>query len=267
DIMIRGLTGVIVAAMLVVPLLVVGDAAADEKAPDSPPQKSPADQQEPLSEEAQRVADELKTHLPAESEARAMLDHILAGSRLGPGEGWFGRAKAQTRFDFDAVREACDADADGQVDAQEFGGSQDDFARVDRNADEVLTPEDFDWSEHSLSSTPGFMLFFQADRDTNGKITREEFARLFDSLNSTSQEFLSLDELREQFQPPTEEQTQRQRAQRADRPSRSTLVLALQQQEIGSLQPGPALDELAPDFTLSDLDGREVTLSEEIGEQ
>jgi hypothetical protein len=55
-------------------------------------------------------------------------------------------------------------------------------------------------------------------------------------------------------------------APRPDAPSRSTLILGLQRQEIGSLQPGPALDEAAPDFTLQAIDGREVTLSEQVGE-
>jgi hypothetical protein len=53
----------------------------------------------------------------------------------------------------------------------------------------------------------------------------------------------------------------------ADRPSRSTLILGLARQEIGSLQPGPALGDQAPDFTLASLDGTPVTLSEQIGSQ
>ena len=37
-------------------------------------------------------------------------------------------------------------------------------------------------------------------------------------------------------------------------------------QEIGSLQPGPKLDESAPDFTLKTNDGKaEITLSKVIG--
>src|SRR5690606_27757887 len=145
--------------------------------------------------------------------------------------------------------------ADGQITLEEFAGIEEDFARLDRDGDRVLTAGDFDWSEHSLSPTPGTMLFFQADRDANGKITRQEFAGLFESLDETAEGYLALDELRDRFQPPSEEESARQRARRADRPSRSTLVLALQKQEIGSLQPGPALNEPAPDFTLTSLDG------------
>ena len=51
-----------------------------------------------------------------------------------------------------------------------------------------------------------------------------------------------------------------------DRPSKSTLVRGLFRQEIGSLQPGPKLDETAPDFTLKTNDGKsEVTLSKLVG--
>ncbi len=44
------------------------------------------------------------------------------------------------------------------------------------------------------------------------------------------------------------------------------LVKGLFRQEIGSLQPGPKLDDLAPDFTLKTVDGKEeVTLSKQVG--
>jgi hypothetical protein len=254
------------ASALLMTMLPGVHAAADEKS-DLQQQEPRSGDESPLNQQAQQVANELKERLSADSEARAMLDHILSGSRLGPGEGWFALAHAQTRFGWDDVQQTYDANADEQVAADEFPGSEEDFARLDRDGDQVLTAKDFDWNEHSLSPSPGFMLFFQADRDANGKITREEFADLFESLDTTSQGFLSLDELRDQFQPPSEEASAQQRARRPDRPSRSTLVLALQQQEIGSLQSGPALNEPAPDFTLTSLDGGEVTLSQEIGEQ
>lgn len=256
----------IAAVILLTNVLCVAHVSADEK-PETAQQRQSASSADdaPLSPEAQRVADELAARLPDDSEARAMLDHILSGSRLGPGEGWFARAGAQSRFDWKDVAKACDTDANGQITLEEFAGIEEDFARLDRDGDRVLTAGDFDWSEHSLSPTPGTMLFFQADRDANGKITREEFAGLFESLDETAEGYLALDELRDRFQPPSEEESARQRARRADRPSRSTLVLALQKQEIGSLQPGPALNEPAPDFTLTSLDGSEVTLSKEVG--
>lgn len=228
---------------------------ATQKVDDVPPELTP---------EAQRVADELKAALPETSEARAMLDQILQGSHLGPGEGWFRLAVAQTRFGWDYVQKTFDTDGDAGIAAGEFAGSKRDFRRLDRTGDQRLTAEDFDWSEHSLLRTPGFLMFFQADRDANGKVTRDEFNELFDSLDSGRRGFLSLDDVRGEFQPTDYE---REREERPDKPSPSTLVVALQSQEIGSLQPGPAVEEPAPDFTLRALDGTEVSLSKEVGEK
>ena len=51
-----------------------------------------------------------------------------------------------------------------------------------------------------------------------------------------------------------------------DQPTKATMIRGLFHQEIGSLQPGPKLDEKAPDFTLKTNDGKsEVTLSRLVG--
>lgn len=218
-----------------------------------------------LTPEAARVAKELRSSLEEGSEGRAMLDQILEGSRLGPGEGWFRLATSKTRFGWPFVEATYDRNSDGRVDAKEFSGARESFVRLDRNRDDALTQSDFDWSEHSLTRTPGFLLFFQADQDANGKLTRNEFAALFEMLDSDRQGFLALDDLRDEFQPATEEPgTSRPRP---NGPSPSTLVLALKRQEIGSLQPGPVLNETAPDFTLPTLEGKPVTLSNEVGDR
>lgn len=251
-------------------LVVVFSAAAsnDVTAADKPAVNAPAGSQnsapvDELTDEAQQAANDLKARLPEDSEARAMLDQILAGSQLGPGEGWFKTAISNSRFDWKHICKAYDADGDEQIARREFAGSDDDFARLDRDADHALTAQDFDWSRHSLERTPGVMLFFQADRDANGQVTPDELLACFNSLDTDSHGFLALDDLRDQFQPPSNNDRQR----RPDAPNRSTLVLGLQRQEIGSLQPGPNVDEPAPDFTLKSLSGEEVTLSEEVGEQ
>lgn len=245
---------------------------ADEKTrPSSHPPSSSSEAQQPhdeLTPEARQAADALTAQLPENSEARAMLDSILEGSQLGPGEGWFAKAVSQTLFGWDHVSKAYDADNDKTVTLDEFSGTRDDFAGIDRNGDHVLSDADFDWSHHSLERTPGVMLFFQADRDANGKLTQQEVVSLFKSLDTDAQGFVSLDELRNQFQPPDAQAQQKQRANRSDRPSRSTLILGLQRQEIGSLNPGPDVGEIAPDFTLTRIDhGDEVTLSQEVGDK
>ncbi len=224
-----------------------------------------ADQPEELTPEAQAAAEELKASLPKDSEARAMLDQILDGGRMGPGEGWFRLAVSQTRFGWDSLEKTYDADHDQRISRKEFHGTPADFSRLDRDQNRFLDKADFDWSRHSLARTPGVLMFFQADKNANGQVTPEEFQTLFRTLDRGGKGYLSLDELRDEFQPLTEEQTLTQRAQRTGGPSPSTLVLGLKKQEIGSLQPGPKLNDPAPDFTLASLGGREVTLSKEIG--
>lgn len=215
-----------------------------------------------LTPEARQVADELLATLPPDSEARAMLDAILDGSQLGSNEGWFPVAVSQTRFGWDYVAENYDADGDAAVTAEEFEGDEDDFARLDRDGGGSVTADDLDWSASSLKRSAGMMLYYMSDADANGKVTPEEFQEYFNSLDTDEHGFLSLDDLRDQLEipPPSNEP-------HPDDPSRSMLVIGLQNQEIGSLQPGPSLDDMAPDFTLRSLDGEEVTLSEEIGDQ
>jgi hypothetical protein len=51
-------------------------------------------------------------------------------------------------------------------------------------------------------------------------------------------------------------------------PSKLTLLKGLYRQEIGSLQAGPKLNAVAPDFTLKTVDGdKEITLSNLVGEK
>ena len=230
---------------------------------DEPASNRKAIQDDPLTPAAEAIVKELRDSLPKDSEAIAMLEGILNGSNLSFEDGWFKRSKSQTRFGWDYVQGRYDSDLNASVSTKEFPGNKEDFSRLDRNEDQQLTEADFDWTKHSLTSTPGFMMFFMADRDANGKLTREEFLSLFEQLGSGEDGYLAIDDLRERFlTPPSVE-----RDKRPDRPSRNTLITGLKNQEIGSLQPGPSLDELAPDFTLTTLDGQAVTLSKEVGDK
>ena len=232
-----------------------------------PPGTKPTDAQEDdLTPAAEAIVQELRASLPKDSEAIAMLEGILDGSRLSAEDGWFKLSKAQNRFGWNNVRKRFDTDQDDKVIATEFAGGKEDFSRLDRNDDGQLTESDFDWSKHSLTVTPGFMMFFMADRDANGKLTREEFLNLFEQLGADEDGYLAIDDLREKFLPPTPSESVKS-AKRPDEPSRSTLLAGLKNQELGSLQPGPSLDEQSPDFTLTTLDGQSVTLSKEIGEK
>jgi thiol-disulfide isomerase/thioredoxin len=201
---------------------------------------------------------------PDHPEWVAMMVDILQGSQLGPGEGWFKKAVAQTRFTWDAARSNFDKDGDGSISRSEFAGKDGDFARLDRDRDGLLTAPDFDFSPHALTPSPGMMLYYMADADGNGKVTREEFQAIFDHLDGEQLGFLSQDELKRLFTPPPRPKAPPSTA--SSGPSRAVLLKGLFRQEIGSLQPGPKVDEPAPDFTLKTVDGQEeVTLSKKIG--
>ncbi len=227
------------------------------------PVASDAGLDDPITPEASAIEIELRKTLAPDSEAIAMLDSIVKGSTLGGDDGWFPLAKSQNRFNWGYVVTTFDTNSDQEISRNEFNGTDDDFARLDRNGDKRLLAKDFDWSEHSLTATPGFIMFFMADRDANGKVTRDEFAALFDQLAGDKSDYLAIDDLRTQFIPPPPGARER----RADRPTRSTLIAGLQKQEIGSMQPGPKLGDTAPDFTLVNLRGESVTLSNEVGEK
>ena len=75
-----------------------------------------------------------------------------------------------------------DRDGDGRVARAEFPGSDADFDRLDRDRDGSLTAADFDFSAHALAPSPARAFSGGTDRDGNGKVTREEFAGLFDAI-------------------------------------------------------------------------------------
>jgi hypothetical protein len=111
------------------------------------------------------------------------------------------------------------------------------------------------------------MVYSRFDRDGNGKITHDELEAFFKAADTGGQGFLSLSDMQEVFdQVPRSSGSSSRPSANSGMPSKATLVRGLFRQEIGSLQPGPKLDESAPDFTLKTNDGKaEITLSKLIG--
>lgn len=204
----------------------------------------------------------LEKRWPDHPEWLAMFADILAGSQLGPDDGWFRKAKAQTRFTALAMIPELDRDHDGKLARAEFPGSNADFSRLDRDRDGSISPADFEFPGHALTPTPGMMLFAMADRDGNGRVSSAEFEAIFQRLDADGQGFLSQDDLQSLFSMGG----RRGASSSPSGPSRTTLIRGLFGQEIGSLQPGPAIGEPAPDFHLTTVDGKgSVTLSKLIG--
>ncbi len=193
-------------------------------------------------------------------EAVEMATALATGSQMGPGEGWF--HAGQTRYDWKWLAARYDADGDGIISRKEFTGPAELFDRLDRNRDGVLTPEDFDWSDRSpflrqAGMTEGW--FRRMDRDSNGRVSREEWEGFFKKA-AKGKDHLTPDDLREALFPPA---PPRKPDAGGGGPSPLVLLRGLIDGEIGSIHEGPRVNEKAPDFTLRTEDGKGVvTLSQ-----
>jgi alkylhydroperoxidase family enzyme len=210
--------------------------------------------------ESAEVAEALRDAWPDRPEWVDMLADILEKNPLEPGDGWFRTAVAQTRFDWQSTRKRLDRDRDGVIKREEIAVAQTDFARLDRSRDGVLTAADFDFSSAAPAPAFGAIVLSRVDRDGDGKVSRAELETFFRASDSGDLGFLSLSDLQEAFPQPARTQPGSGSA------SKATLIRSLFSQELGSLQPGPKLDERAPDFTLRTVDGKEeLTLSKLTG--
>ena len=194
-----------------------------------------------------------------------MLSAILHGSQMGPGEGWF--HPSQSRYDWKWLAARYDADRDGTITRKEFGGPAEIFDRLDRNHDGVLKADDFDWSDNSKYAREGMpvrMWFSRIDANSNGRVSKEEWQKLFERV-SKGKGYLTSDDLREAFplSPPARPQSADKKAATQEGPSALTLIRGLSSGELGSFCEGPAVGQPAPEFSLKTQEGeREFRLSQ-----
>jgi hypothetical protein len=190
-----------------------------------------------------------------------MLIAILRG-RMGPDEGWFGPAQTRYNWKWLAGRYGLDPKTGG-IPRSRFRGPDAWFARLDRNKDGVITPDDLDWSERNpylQMSKMSDMLFYRLNRQGNGQLTRQDLMQFFDKV-AHGKDHISPEEFRDALLAGMF-----RARQKSDMPKQAVLLRGLFNGEIGSLQEGPKLNAPAPDFTLKTADGkRTVQLSKLIG--
>jgi hypothetical protein len=194
-----------------------------------------------------------------------MITAIATGSQMGPGEGWF--HAGESRYDWKWLADRYGVNDKGAITRKAFTGPAELFDRLDRDRDGVLTKDDFDWSERSpflRELGTARMIFGRIDRDSNGRISRDEWEAFFKKA-AKGKEYLTPEDLREALFPPPPPRDQRGRN---DGPSPLVLLHGLFTGEIGSIHEGPALNQVAPDFTLKTEDGKqEIKLSQYRGKK
>jgi hypothetical protein len=193
---------------------------------------------------------------------RMLLAIVREGSQMGPRDGWFG--PAESRYSWEWLAKVAGVDADS-ITGDDLSLPTHWFARLDRNLDGRITPEDLDWSERNPWVQQAYLvnrLFRRIDPTGDGKLTRDEWNAFFEKAAS-GREFLLSEDLRDavlagftsSFLP-------------GDEPDQETLIRGLLAGELGSLQEGPKLNEPAPDFTLKTVDDAEtIHLADVIGKK
>lgn len=199
----------------------------------------------------------------SQPESVRMLLAVAKGSMMGSGDGWFGPAAQRYTWDWLAARHGV---SEGEaITAENFQGPAHWFARLDRNKDGRILPEDLDWSDRNPWVQQSYLvnrLLRRMDPNGDGKLTRDEWQAFFDKASGGKEQIVSED-LRDvilsglpgSFLP-------------GDAPSQDVLIRGLFAGELGSLSEGPALDTQAPDFALKTHDGsRTIRLGDVIGKK
>lgn len=271
---------------LVAALLPAALAAEDETPPSSEntpaPVEAPADDAlkpavmtpptlaavvEKLSAESRKAfADLLATDWKKRPEWAEMLIALLKGDNLAPGVGWF--KGSEKKYDWKWISEHFDADSDGKISPEELGvkepGSEQFFVRLDRDNDGFLRKSDFDYFGRPLPTPPLMMSQFLAalfDTDSNGRITPEELAAFLKGADADKAGFITSEDMYREF---TRMFANRDSGDDLPRPER--MLPMFFKGDLGVFETGPALGEMAPDFTLPTHDGSgTVTLSKSRG--
>lgn len=219
-------------------------------------------------EDARRAAQWLESAFGpgARPEAVEMLIAIARGSQMGPSDGWFHPGQSRYGFKWLAGRHA--AGLIGMVPRAVFQGSPEQFERLDRMRDGMLTEQDFDWTERSMLAQINMLLgrvINRVDESGDGQMTREEWNKFFEEAGE-GKDFLTLDDLRNGLMKLRPGKSASSSPPQPLTPE--ILVRGLFRGEIGSIHEGPQLNQAAPDFSLKTRDGKEtIRLSDHFGKK
>ncbi len=225
-------------------------------------------------DEMDKLADLLKRDWPEgkNPEWTAMAAALLKGKGMnGIGGGWF--KSPESRYSWKWMRAEFDNNPrDGEIELQELPkGSEAFFKRLDRNQDDAITSKDLLWTSNHVMDVynPSSEVFQQFDRDSNGRLTKEEMTKFFDRY-ADGFNYLTPDDLKQglRFSPPPPPNVQQlQSRMRMPAQQRWYFFKLLLDGELGVIEPGPGIDEDAPDFRLplltKDKENHELKLSKE----
>jgi len=161
----------------------------------------------------------------------------------------------ETRYGWKWLAARYDKDETNEITEERFPDTAEVFARLDRNWDSKLTPQDFDWSESGVlgrQKETTFALFKSIDKNSDGRITAEEWQAVF-AKTTKEKDFLNDHDLLQLVHLPG--------VLKAERQSKSKGLESFLENQSRLPKP-PGLGEMAPDFSLASPDGlKNVKLS------
>ena len=195
-------------------------------------------------------------------EAVAMYLVIARGGHMDGTTGWF--HPAVSRFSWEWLAERNGSEPGKPITKADFKGDENIFSQLDRDHDGSLSGFDLDWSDSNPWVRQSYMInrmFRRIDPSGDGNLTDSEWQGFFKKVAGESDSF-RFEQLRDALTTPGSGFLP------GDAPNKEMLVNGLMAGELGSLQEGPAIDELAPDFVLKPLGGGDrVRLSDRIGKK
>ncbi len=157
----------------------------------------------------------------------------------------------RSRYSWAWLSERFDQNHDGSVSREELRIDAETFARMDRSWDDKLTEVDFDWTKEGVlgkQKETTFALFKSVDKDSDGRLTAEEWEKLFAKM-AGEKGYLQEEELERLMYLPRVVKSAREESLRLGDSEFSPNNLHIQ-------DTAPKPGEEAPDFELKTADGK-----------